>query len=115
MAEKKDITNIVEIVKLVGAMSSAYDGAKADGKVDINDLVQLLPVIPYVEPAIKDAGQVIPELEDLSAPELDLLMAELAKVSIIGSKIEVLNKVRASLEAVRALYNVYVAFANKVV
>ncbi len=109
----RDVKNIVEIIKFGAAASGSYDAAKADGKFDAQDLVHLLAVVPLVEPAVKDAKDVIAEFEDLDAEELALIVSELQKVSIIGNEAELLNKIRVCLVAARANYDVYLAFAKK--
>lgn len=107
------VENIIKLVKFGDALEKAVKGAKADGKIDAKDLGQLFPLVPLVEPLVGGAGQIPKELKDLSAAELDIVVAEVSKLEGIGSKVEVLQKIRASLKFAHAGYDLYNAFAKK--
>lgn len=107
------IDNTVAFVKFGGALAGAIKAAKADGKFDVGDLALIFPVVPLVGPMIAGVGQVPKELGDLSSAELDLLVAEVAKIEGIGDKADVILKIKASLKFAHAGYEMYNAFAKK--
>ncbi len=82
MSEAKGVKETKELISLGIALEKAVVAAKADGKIDINDLPLLLAVLPKLQPAIDGIDQIPAELKDLSAPEaadvVAYVMAELA-------------------------------------
>lgn len=110
MNQKLPIKDVVELIQLGAAVSVAVENAKKDdGKIDLRDLPHLLPVIPFIGPAVENVDQVLKQLGDVDDEEFAKLSGELAKISIIGSKPEVLAVVSAVLSALKANYEAYKA------
>lgn len=63
------ITETRQFLEFVLALARALRGARADGKVNIMDLGQLMQVIPHIAPALQGAGNIPKELADLSEAE----------------------------------------------
>lgn len=103
----KNVKNIVEVIQLAAAASNAYDLSRADGKIDFKDALNVLPVVPFIDPAVQDIKEVLPEFEDLDQAELDLIVVELGKVGHLGDKVVILKAVKSVLTALHANYQAY--------
>lgn len=110
-ASQLGIQNTLEIVKFGVSMAEAIEKSKADGKIGLEDIGNLFPVAPLVVPMIEGIGQVPKELGDLDDAELEVLLAEAAK--LLGADAAVAVKVKASLRFAHAGYDLYMAFAKK--
>lgn len=102
--------NIKEIVVAGCKIYKAIHEAKVnDGKIDFADLGLLMPLIPSIGAAIKDANLVIPEAKDLTSEEmLELIGAVKAEIS--GTDGDVVNKILVVLLALKANYEAVKAF-----
>lgn len=81
--EAKSIKNILEVLEAVKLL--VVDGKKvmADGKISLADLgvaMDLLRQLPAMNAAIQDIAEVVPEAKDLSAEEIDQLIAKILEV-----------------------------------
>ena len=65
------IKETLEIVDLGMALISAVFQARADGKIDLNDVSYLMPAFMAFPAAITDIGQFMPEVKDLQAEEIE--------------------------------------------
>lgn len=72
-----------EVLDLGFAVGQALKNAKADGKVDVADLVYLLPAIQVAGPAMSNLALVPKELGELDAADAAELMSH-ASVKVAG-------------------------------
>lgn len=112
-AGKVDIKNTLEVVAFGVALAKAIEAAKADGKLDLQDVAHLFPVAPLVVPMVDGIGQIPKELGDLDEVELEALMLEASKILGGGVPAQTVKKVRAALKFAHAGYDLYAAFAEK--
>lgn len=68
------IENTKEVLGLGFAVAGALKNAKADGKLGLEDVVYVMPIIQAAGPAVDKIGEVPKELADLSANEVEELM-----------------------------------------
>jgi hypothetical protein len=100
-----DIKNTQELVKLVVALSSVLKNAQSDGKVDLNDLVLLVGIIPFVGPAIEGISDIPEELKDLDATEIAELSAEIAQ--LVGGVAGDTKYVGVAEHALKAAFEIF--------
>ena len=87
--EKKGIQNLKELADFGAELTAAIVRAKADGKVNLKDLGEFLPVARAILPAVKDIGEVPGEFADLDQAERDELSSYFAdKFNIPNDKVE---------------------------
>lgn len=109
MTEQKGIEGLKKVVDLGLTLVDIGTSAMKDGKIDAADLGQLMKLVPVIEPAVSNFGEVIPELKDLSTDEaIELvayvsgkLMIENAKARLIVEK--ALKAAVAAFELVKAI------------
>lgn len=108
--EAQGTQNIKDIVVAGCKVYKAVHEAKVnDGKIDLADAHLLMPVIPALIDAIKDAKLVVPEFKDLSTEEAAELISAV-KGEISGTDEEVTKKVLYVLLALKANYEAVRAF-----
>lgn len=66
---KVGIENIKEVYTLIAASLLAVQAANADGKIGLEDLGQLMVILPAAGPAFDQIGQVGAELKDMDEAE----------------------------------------------
>jgi hypothetical protein len=69
-----NIKNTKEVLDLAFAGGMAVKNALADGKIDLQDVGHLMPVIMLAGPALEDIALVPKEIGDLNAQEAQELM-----------------------------------------
>jgi hypothetical protein len=84
--EAKDTKNLTEMVDLILTAVEVFGDAKADGKIDAQDLGLLLKLIPQVGPALDGAAEIPAEVKDLSAEEASALVAHVMAKLTIGDE-----------------------------
>lgn len=70
----KGITNTLEVITLGASLTSTIASAREDGKINAEDFVKLVAVIPHVKPAFDDISEVPAELKDLDSAETELVL-----------------------------------------
>lgn len=110
MTELKGVQNTKEVLALVLAGVQVVKSAQADGKIDANDLGQLLTLIPTVGPAIDGIAEVPKEIGDLSGEELAELVAYISAHQALADDAKIkavisggLKVVAGALEVINAL------------
>lgn len=100
-----DIKNTLEVITLGASMGKAFAGAKDDGKIGIEDLGQLIQIIPALGPALADISQVPAELKDIDSAELEQIKAAVIDVvgDVAGDK--AIEIAKASLDLGLAAYD----------
>jgi len=68
-----------EVLDLMFAGGGAVKSALADGKLDLNDLAYLMPVVMSAGPAFQDISKVPKELGDLDEDEAKDLVAYMSQ------------------------------------
>jgi len=97
-----------EVVDLAMALVKAGAMSWEDGKVSVEDLANLVEVLPYLSPALKDISQVPAELADLDSQEAsELVVHVMAKLAIDDEKAR--KVIGAALGAAHANYLLYLA------
>jgi hypothetical protein len=78
-----EIKETLEVVLFLENMAEAIDKAKADGKVDWQDLLnkETRELVPSLFAAIKDSEQVKAEIQDLTKEETSELVERLVFVA----------------------------------
>jgi len=71
--EKTDVKDIKELIKMVISCYKAYLLSAKDGKIDLNDLGNLMIVLPTLQPAFEGINTVPAEFKDLEAAEAEEL------------------------------------------
>jgi len=100
-----DIKNTLEVITLGAAMGKAFAGAKEDGKIGVEDLGQLIQIIPALGPALADISRVPDELKAIDAAELAEIKA--AVVEVVGDVADdkAVDIAKASLDLGLAAYD----------
>lgn len=65
----KGIKETMDVLLFLESVITAYEGAKKDGKFDINDLAHITPVIITALEAFKGSEQIIDELKEIDTAE----------------------------------------------
>lgn len=105
MSEEKGVVQVQEVADLLLAVVKGVKAVKADGKVDLADLGQLVALAPSLIAAVDKIDEVPAELKDLSEAEATALAGHL----VAGLALEdaharvVVEKGLAALVAVHAL------------
>ena len=100
---EKGIKELKEAVEFVGEFVTAIDKAKADGKVDVNDLGSFLPAMMIAPQAFMGLDEAKLEAKDLSEVELvELKESFAAKFDLIDDQAELLFE-----EAMSVVLSVY--------
>lgn len=100
------IKNTKELIKLVISGYKVYGQAKEDGKVDFKDLGLLLTLLPDLEVAFKDVGEIPAEVKDLDAAEAqELASFVIAELGALPEKTTAI--INASLSFILAAYKLY--------
>lgn len=104
--EVKDTKGLVEAVDLALGVVSVGKQAKADGKVDLNDLGLLLQLVPLIGPAVQDLSDIPAELKDLSTDEAAALIAHVGGKLSLGSA----HAEKVATEALKLVAQAYSLF-----
>ncbi len=75
MAGKYGVENLKQLMDLGFGMGNVAKAALADGKIDLQDLAQLVPILPLLGPAIDDIDVAPKELTELDKQDADALIA----------------------------------------
>lgn len=112
MDQKVGIEGTKSVLLLVITGVNTIKSAKADGKIDLNDLGLVLSLIPKIQPAIDGIGEVKTEISDLSMEELaelsTFVMVELkitdgSKASeIIGHSLKLIGNIVSLVKSIKA-------------
>ena len=97
-----------EAVLAAVAVANAVKAATADGKVGLDDLAQLLVVLPKIAVAVDGADKIPAEVMDLDAAEGQELVASVAADLQVGSE-KAKSIVLASLDLLISARKVVVA------
>jgi hypothetical protein len=65
MAGQYGVQNVIEIMDLGFGIAFAGKQSLADGKVNFNDAQYIFPVIPLLDPAVKDAAVSLKEIAEI--------------------------------------------------
>jgi hypothetical protein len=107
-APAKGTKNLIEVVDLALGLLEAGTGAMKDGKLGIDDLLQLKSLVTVVGPAIGDVGEVPGELADLTTEEAAEVVGHvMLKLAIDDAKARAV--VAASLKLAVAGYELFKA------
>lgn len=71
-----NIDQTAEVIVFIGSALQAIDGALADGKIGLEDLSQLMLLVPTIGPALDGLDQVPKELGELDDEDLGKLEAK---------------------------------------
>jgi hypothetical protein len=78
------------------AVVSAFQLANADGKINFNDVVFVIPIFPTIGPVVADAALIPKELGELdAAEEADLMEYAATKLNSTVSDVSLRAKVRS--------------------
>jgi hypothetical protein len=89
-AQQYGIKETKEALDLVLGGVKAFNGAKADGTINTQDLGQLLILMPLIQPAFDKIDQVPKEMGELSAEESAELVAHIsAGLAVDGAKAKI--------------------------
>lgn len=103
MAEETGVVQTQEVADLIIAVVNGIKAVKADGKVDLSDLGQLVALAPSLIAAVDKIDQVPVELKDLSEAEAAALGAHLvAGLALEGEKARLVAE--KGLSALVAVY-----------
>lgn len=109
-ADSPGVQSSLAAIDFLVALVQAVELAEADGKITITDLIDLKDVVPTVKPFLDGLHSIPDELKDLSADEVEQLIAEAAKAFPGAQNAQVVLKVKACLAFAKAGYDVFVAF-----
>lgn len=70
-----DTKELNDVIDFALAAVKVFYAAEADGKIDLNDLALLFPLIPSAQAALSGADQIPAELKDLDPTEAAELVA----------------------------------------
>ena len=76
----KSITNTLEVISLGAALTSAVVTSREDGSINAADLVNLIGVVPHIQPALEDISEVPEELKDIDEAELGLILDRVKEI-----------------------------------
>lgn len=87
MTEAKGTQEFKDLIDLsLAVVELGFEVAK-DKKVDFNDIAAIMKVLPFIEPAFSNIGDVPGELSDLSAEEAsELVIHVMARLSVDDAK-----------------------------
>lgn len=89
--ETKSTKELKEALDLVLGGISVVGQAKADGKIDMNDLAFLIQLMPKIGPALDGVGEIPSEVSDLSAEEVaDMASHVMARLAVDDAKAKAL-------------------------
>ena len=114
VVEKKlDMKETNELVLFLFKTGKTVKMAKEnDGKIDVNDIVLLVPLMSDIGPAIEGADKIIDEIKDMDEQEskdlIDLVAKETGEV--LTGKAELVDKIIKGLKFAQAGYEFYKAF-----
>jgi len=108
---KLPITALAAIIILSSKVAVATKTSLADGKFQMTDLMNYVPVLPHVNDAFANIGQVPKQFIDIDAAEL-VELKELVKAEYgpLFSDEQILAKIDASLEWIHSTYKLVNAF-----
>ena len=112
MNEKIGIEGTKSVLLLLITGVNTFKAAKADGKVDLNDLGLVLALIPKIQPAIDGVGVIKTEITDLTMDELadltsfvmnELKITDGSKASeIIAQSLKLIGNLVALVKSIKA-------------
>lgn len=107
-----DIKNTLEAIELAATLAKTIDAARADGKVDLNDLGLLMGIMPKLGPALDDITQIPAEIRDLDADELNLIREKIIETVGAVSSERVERIANSSLGLAIALHDLITAIRD---
>lgn len=100
----------LQLIELIAKCLKGYVAANSDGKIDMNDAVQLLGIWPSVLPAISGIAKVPSELSAMTAEERQELNAHIANaVDFSGSNEELEAFAEQILQFINAAFGLLMA------
>lgn len=94
--------------------SCLHDGIKAslnDRKVDVLDIVNLLPAFQALSPVIQGIELIVPEFKDLDSSEVDQLITLAKQLDpALASDVVAMSRIKASLDLAVSILNTIKAF-----
>ena len=76
----KGVSNTLEVIALGASLTSAVVNSREDGEVNAADLVNLIGVVPLIQPAFEDISEIPEELKDLDEAELGLILDRVREI-----------------------------------
>ena len=76
----EDVSKLLDLIALGATAKVAYEAIKQDGRVNIFDIAQLLPLIAPVEDLIKGRQLLISQFSDIDDQERELLKQRFGQV-----------------------------------
>ena len=114
MGGKYSIKETKEVLDLALALGGAVKSALDDKKIDVDDLIYLIGIVPKIEPAITDISKIPKELGELDEAEGKELMQHVsAKLGGIIEDQELRKKVEKGLALGLALAEFIAALRSK--
>lgn len=111
---KYGIENLKIVWDLGESLGFAYKGAKADGKIGLEDLGQIMVIAPKIQPAIEAFKHVGNEVKDIDSEELENLTDHAtASMGRLIEKEELLRKINKGIKAAFALGDFALEFVGK--
>ena len=71
---KFGIKETLEVIELVKDLADAVHASKADGKLDVFDMVHFLKITPSIFNAVRGSSEIKLELSDLNDEEKEILL-----------------------------------------
>jgi hypothetical protein len=111
MNNKLPITALSALIVLGMHTGKAVKTSLDDGKLNLADMPNFLPVFPYVGPAFENIAQVPKQLSDIDAEEAEQLKTEiLAAVGEVIDQERLVKQIDASLTWLHSTYNLVNVF-----
>ncbi|TXH08656.1 MAG: hypothetical protein E6R04_10240 [Spirochaetes bacterium] len=99
MPGQYSIKNTLEVLDFGFGIGGAIKSSQADGKIDANDLVNLIPLLPLAGPAFEDLSLVPKELGEMAEDEAKQVLDHCRpKVAGLISDEDLAKKVNAGLK-----------------
>lgn len=105
------ITALIALVTFGMHAGKAVKTSLSDGKLNLADMPNFLPVFPYVGPAFENIGQVPAQFSDIDASEAEVLKTEILKaVGEVIDEEKLIAQIDASLVWLHSTYKLVNAF-----
>ena len=75
------IEETLEVIQFVKDLATSIDSAKADGNLNIFDLVHILKISPSLMTAVRGSGDIKLELNDLNGEEKEIVLKAVQEAS----------------------------------
>jgi hypothetical protein len=112
--EKYGVENLKIVWDLGESLGTAYKGAKADGKIGLEDLGQFMVIAPKIQPAMAAIKLVDEEIKDLDSEEMQEITEYVsAGLGRIIDKEELLRKINKGAKALFAIGDFALEFTGK--